>query len=397
MSASDAPPSPPAPGAATVAPSEAGVRWRRVRALFDAAVDLAPEARDGWLREAAGADSALADEVRALLAADAAPDPLLAASALPRPVTAGGAPAAGDDRDAAPTGARVGPWLVGPVVGQGGMGTVFRATDDAGRVVALKRLDAPLDDAAGAARFAREVRLGARVRHPHLLPVLDALHAEARPWLVMPLVDGETLRARLEREGRLPVGEAVRVAIALADALTALHAAGVVHRDLKPENVLLAHAAVADVPPAADGVAGVDCPQPLLTDFGIARALDALADERITRSGLLLGTPTYMSPEQLRAERGDGAADVWALGVVLHEMLAGGPPRRGRSLRALFRGEPSEPPPLPPLRAEVPVALDVVVARMLAPARARRLAEAAAVRDALRAVRRELAQGVAGA
>jgi serine/threonine-protein kinase len=265
------------------------------------------------------------------------------------------------------------------------MGTVFRATDDGGRVVALKRLDAPLDDAAAAARFAREVRLGARVRHPHLLPVLDAVHAEARAWLTMPLVVGETLRARLYREGRLPVAEAVRVGIALADALAAVHAAGVVHRDLKPENVLLAHAAIAGVPPTADGPPSASRPQPLLTDFGIARALDVLGDERITRSGMLIGTPTYMSPEQLRAERGvDGAADVWALGVVLHEMLAGGPPRRGPSLRALFRGQPSDPPALRTLRPEVPAVLDALVARMLAPERARRLADAAEVWDALR-------------
>jgi serine/threonine-protein kinase len=202
----------------------------------------------------------------------------------------------------------------------------------------------------------------------------------------MPLVEGETLRARLDREGRLPVPEAVRVGIALADALAAIHAAGVVHRDLKPENVLLAHAAVAGLPPTLDGAPSTTRPQPLLTDFGIARALDAVGDERITRSGLLIGTPTYMSPEQLRGERGvDGAADVWALGVVLHEMLAGGPPRRGPSLRALFRGQPSDPPALRSLRAEVPDALDALVARMLAPARARRLADAAEVWNALRA------------
>jgi serine/threonine protein kinase len=160
----------------------------------------------------------------------------------------------------------------------------------------------------------------------------------------------------------------------------------VVHRDVKPENVLLAHSAVVGLPPTADGAPDSARPQPLLTDFGIARALEALGDERITRSGLLLGTPTYMSPEQLRAERGaDGAADVWALGVVLHEMLAGGPPRRGPSLRALFRGQPSDPPALRALRPEVPAVLDALVARMLAPERARRLADAAEVRDVLRA------------
>jgi serine/threonine-protein kinase len=360
------------------------VRWRRVRALFDAALDVAPAMREDWLRETARDEPSLADEVRALLDADAAPHPLLDDGVQARLFDAAGT--VGARVETATPAVRVGPWRVGAVVGHGGMGTVFRATDDDGRVVALKRLDAPLDDVAAAARFAREVRLGARVTHPHLLPVLDALHAEARAWLTMPLVEGETLRALLDREGRLPVAEAVRVGIALADALAAIHAAGVVHRDLKPENVLLAHAVVAGLPLTRDGVPSTTRPQPLLTDFGIARALDAVGDDRITRSGLLVGTPTYMSPEQLRGQRGvDGAADVWALGVVLHEMLAGGPPRRGPSLRALFRGQPSDPPALRSLRAEVPDALDALVARMLAPERGRRLADAVEVWNALRA------------
>ena len=345
------------------------MRWRRVQGLFDAVVDLPREARDAWLRDAARDDPSFAADVRVLLDADAAPNPLLA----------------DDARSAAPA-TRIGVWRLGPVVGQGGMGTVYRATDADGRVVALKRLDAPLDDATAAARFAREVRLGARLRHPHLLPVFDALHAEGRPWLTMPLVTGETLRARLEREGRLEVGEALRLACALAEALAALHAAGIVHRDLKPENVLLAHAPVAEVPVPADGTPSAARPQPLLTDFGIARALDALADERVTRSGLLLGTPTYMSPEQLLAQPLDAAADLWALGVVLHETLAGGPPRRGASLRALFRGEAADPPPLRSLRPEVPAELEALVARMLAPARSERPASASAVRDALGAM-----------
>ena len=365
------------------------MRWRRVQGLFDAAIDLPREARDAWLRDATRDDPSLASEVRALLDADAAPDPLLADEAIPpRTPTAAGPTDA--TRPAAPA-ARIGPWQLGPVVGQGGMGTVYRATDADGRVVALKRLDAPLDDAAAAARFAREIRLGARLRHPHLLPVLDALHADERPWLTMPLVAGETLRDRLDREERLDVGEAVRLARALADALAALHAAGIVHRDFKPENVLLAHAPVAEVPAPADDAPSAARPQPLLTDFGIARALDALADERVTRSGLLLGTPTYMSPEQLRAQPLDGSADLWALGVVLHELLAGGPPRRGASLRALFRGEPADPPPLRTVRPEVPEALEALVACMLAPARERRPDTASALRDALGAMHREMA------
>jgi serine/threonine-protein kinase len=268
------------------------------------------------------------------------------------------------------------------------MGTVFRATDAAGRAAALKRLDAPHRGTDAAARFAREVGLGARVRHPHLLPVTDTLlDADGVPWLVMPLVDGGTLRERLDRTGALPVGETVRIGRALADALAALHAARVAHRDVKPENVLLATTPVADVPPAVDWPATAARPLPLLTDFGIARALDALAEGRLTASGMLVGTPTYMSPEQLIGDRGDDTTtDVWALGVVLYECCAGAPPRRGHALRALLTGRPEPVLPLREHRPEVPPALDALVCAMLVLDRRERVAEAGAVRDALAAL-----------
>ncbi len=370
------------------APSSPAGRWRRARALFEALLGRAGAERERQLGAAAAEDPALADEVRALLDADAEPAPVLDSVPAALVPAEQGAARPGTPREPPIAGRFIGPWRLEGEIGRGGMGTVFRASDVTGQVAALKRLDAPQRGAEAAARFAREVRLGARVRHPHLLPVLDALpDADGVPWSVMPLVDGETLRARLDRMGALPVGEAVRICRALADALAALHAAHVAHRDLKPENVLLSPSPVAHVPPAADGAPTAARPLPLLTDFGIARALDAIAEARLTASGMLVGTPTYMSPEQLRAERGDDAAtDVWALGVVLYECCVGVPPRRGRELRALLTGEPEVAPSLRERRPEVPPALDALVVAMLVPDRSARLAEAGAVREALAAI-----------
>jgi serine/threonine-protein kinase len=351
-------------------------------------LEHAEEGRERALAAVAAEDPTLAAEVRALLDADAAPASALA-STLVATRPAEREPARPEPtREPAAAGRSIGPWRLEAELGRGGMGTVFRATDAAGRAAALKRLDAPHRGTEAAARFAREVRLGARVRHPYLLPVTDTLlDADGVPWLVMPLVDGETLRARLDRGGALPIAEAVRIGRSLADALAALHAARVAHRDLKPENVLLAPTSVADVPLAPDGAPTVERPLPLLTDFGIARALDAMAEARLTASGMLVGTPTYMSPEQLRAERGDDTAtDVWALGVVLYECCAGAPPRRGPALRALLTGRPDAVPSLRERRPDVPPALDALVLAMLVPDRRARLAEAGAVRDALAAL-----------
>lgn len=374
----------PTPGA----PSDPAARWRRVRAVFEAVLESTGDERERQLAAAAADDPALAAEVRALLGADATPAPVLAAT--PAAAASAGREAAWPAMTREPPAADrfIGSWRLEGELGRGGMGTVFRATDAAGRTAALKRLDAPHRGTEAAARFAREVRLGARVRHPHLLPVTDTLlDADGVPWLVMPLVDGGTLRARLDRAGALPVDETVRIGRALADALAALHAARVAHRDLKPENVLLSPAPVADVPPALDWPPTAERPLPLLTDFGIARALDALADGRLTASGMLVGTPTYMSPEQLRADRGDDTAtDVWALGVVLYECCAGAPPRRGQALRALLTGRPEPVLPLREHRPEVPPALDALVGAMLVPDPRERLAEAGAVRDALAAL-----------
>ncbi len=198
-------------------------------------------------------------------------------------------------------------------LGRGGMATVFLAHDlRHDRPVALKVLHPDLAQALGPDRFLREIRLCARLQHPHILVVHDSGGADGLLWFTMPFIDGETLRERLQREHQLPLEDALRITREVADALHYAHQHGVIHRDIKPENILLsgAHALVAD--------------------FGVARALSAESEERLTETGITLGTPQYMSPEQAMAQRDvDQRTDVYALGCVLYEMLVGEPPYTG--------------------------------------------------------------------
>src|SRR5215216_6459729 len=205
-------------------------------------------------------------------------------------------------------------------VGRGGMATVYLARDlKHQRVVALKVLDPELGAILGAERFLTEIRVTAHLQHPNLLPLFDSGEADGLLYYVMPFVDGESLRARLDRETQLPVQEAVRIAAAVANALDFAHRHGVIHRDLKPDNILL-----------QDG-------QPMLADFGIALAVTKAGGARITQTGLSLGTPAYMSPEQATADRTiDGRTDIYSLGAVLYEMLAGDPPHTGSTVQVVI-------------------------------------------------------------
>src|SRR5204862_3363594 len=185
------------------------------------------------------------------------------------------------------------------------------------RDVAIKVLHPELAAALGGERFLSEIRTTARLQHPHILPLLDSGEAGGLLYYVMPFVAGETLRARLERERQLPVDDALRIAREVADALSAAHALGIIHRDIKPENILLqgGHALVAD--------------------FGIALAVQSAGGARMTQTGLSLGTPQYMSPEQAMGEKAiDARADIYALGAVTYEMLVGEPPFTGPSVQA---------------------------------------------------------------
>ncbi len=209
------------------------------------------------------------------------------------------------------------------------MATVYLAHDlKHDRPVALKVLHSEMAASLGTQRFQREIRLVARLQHPHIMTVLDSGDAAGRLWFTMPYIEGESLRDRLQRERQLPMEDALRITLEAAQGLQYAHAHGVVHRDIKPENIWL----------TSDG-------STLVADFGIARALDG-EDSRLTETGLAIGTPDYMSPEQASADRViDARTDVYALGSVLYEMLAGEPPFTGPTMQAIMARRLTEPAP----------------------------------------------------
>jgi TolB-like protein/Tfp pilus assembly protein PilF len=246
-------------------------------------------------------------------------------------------------------------------LGRGGMATVFLAQDlRHDRPVALKVLHPDLAHALGPERFQREIKLAARLQHPHILTVHDSGEAAGQLWFTMPFVEGESLRDRLRRERQLPVDAAIRITIEAARALQYAHRHGIIHRDIKPENLLL----------TTDG-------STLVADFGIARAL-AGADDRLTETGLAVGTPAYMSPEQAAGDKAlDARTDVYSLGAVLYEMLAGEPPFTGPTAQAIIAKRFSgEAPRVRQARPSVPEQVDSAVTRALAPVAADRFGSA---------------------
>ena len=200
------------------------------------------------------------------------------------------------------------------------MATVYLAHDlRHDRPVALKVLRPELAASLGPERFLREIRIAARLQHPHILPVHDSGEAASQLWYTMPYVEGESLRQRMAREGPLALDQAVRIATQVLSALGYAHAHGVIHRDIKPENILL------------------EGDEAVVADFGVARAITAAGQDRLTETGLALGTPAYMSPEQATATRElDGRSDLYAVGCVLYEMLAGQPPFLGATAQQLL-------------------------------------------------------------
>jgi serine/threonine-protein kinase len=237
-------------------------------------------------------------------------------------------------------------------LGQGGMSTVYLADDlKHDRKVAVKVLRPELAAALGADRFTREIRIAARLQHPHILPLLDSGQAEGFLYYVMPYVDGQSLRDRLGRQGELPVHEAVRLLVEITDALAFAHAQGVVHRDIKPDNILLSgrHA--------------------LVMDFGVAKAVsEATGRHSLTTAGVALGTPAYMAPEQATADPNlDHRVDIYAVGVMGYELLTGRTPFAGLSpQRMLAAHVTEEPAPLSRYRPSLSPALQSVVMRCLA-------------------------------
>ncbi|MEO8480075.1 MAG: protein kinase [Gemmatimonadota bacterium] len=253
-------------------------------------------------------------------------------------------------------------------LGQGGMATVYLARDiKHDRDVAIKVLRPELAVVIGAERFLREIKTIATLQHPHILPLFDSGEADGFLYYVMPFVDGETLRARLDRETQLGVPDAVRIATDVAEALHYAHGRGVVHRDIKPENILLANG------------------RPMVVDFGIALAVSAAASGRMTETGLSLGTPRYMSPEQATAEKEiGGRSDIYSLATVLYEMLTGEPPHMGNSAQQIIMKIIAEPAqPVTRLRKAVPASVAAAVAKSLEKLPADRFATAKEFADAL--------------
>ena len=253
-------------------------------------------------------------------------------------------------------------------LGSGGMATVYLAHDlKHDRKVALKVLRPELAAVIGAERFLAEIKTTAALQHPHILPLFDSGHADGFLFYVMPLIEGESLRDRLTREHQLPVDDAVRLAKEIASALDYAHRHGVIHRDIKPENILL-----------HDGQAQV-------ADFGIALAVSHAGGNRMTETGLSLGTPGYMSPEQATGERTlDARSDVYSLGCLLYEMLAGEPPHTGPTVQAVIAAVVTKDPiPLGERRKTVPLGVQIAVQKALAKLPADRFATAEAFAKAL--------------
>jgi serine/threonine-protein kinase len=262
-------------------------------------------------------------------------------------------------------------------LGRGAMATVYLARDlRHGRYVALKVMRPELAATVAGDRFLREIHLAGRLQHPHIVPMLESGEARGQLWYTMPYIRGESLRQLLDRERALPIGHAVEVARQIALALDYAHGEGVVHRDLKPENILL------EYPPRHQGEAG-GYGQALIADFGVAKALES-GGERLTGSGMLLGTAAYISPEQASSGEVDGRADLYSLGCLLYEMLTGVPPFTGPTVQKIiaqrFR---MAPPSVRRLSPEVPETLDATVRRLLALNPDERFASGAAVAQAL--------------
>ena len=253
-------------------------------------------------------------------------------------------------------------------VGRGGMATVYLAQDVRHhRPVALKVLHADLAMSLGPERFLREIQIAARLQHPHIVPLYDSGQAGDLLYYVMPFIEGESLRQRLERDGRLPLDEAVAIARGVATALDYAHRQQIVHRDIKPENVMMHEG------------------EPMVTDFGIAKAVSAAVSHSLTQTGTAIGTPSYMSPEQAAGEAElDARSDVYSLATLLYEMITGVVPFTGPTVQAVYARLFTDPvPPIRDRRQDTPDWLESAVTRALAKEPAARYATAAQFAQAL--------------
>jgi len=345
--------------------------WGRIEPLVDAVLDAPPDRRDEVARELSGGDDAVYARLQGL-AADCAKNHRL----LDRPAAERFASLFDPDPAPVPethlierlSAAVADRYRIERELGSGGMATVYLAQDlKHDRKVALKVLKPELAAVLGAERFVVEIKTTAALQHPHILPLFDSGESGGFLYYVMPFIDGETLRAKLDRETQLGVDEAVRIAREVADALDYAHRHGVIHRDIKPENILL-----------HDG-------RPVVADFGIALAVSAAAGGRMTETGLSLGTPHYMSPEQATAEKDLSArSDIYSLASVLYEMLAGQPPHLGGSAQQIIMKIIAEPvEPVTRYRKSVPPNVAAALAMALEKLPADRFETAAKFAEAL--------------
>ncbi len=251
--------------------------------------------------------------------------------------------------------------------GRGGNASIFAGRDAGGTQVAIKVLHPELAVSVAADRFLREIRYASQLNHPHIARLIDSGETDYLLWYVMPYLTGDSLRQTLRRESRLAIPRAIAIAAQVLDALEHAHSHGIAHRDIKPDNIVL----------APEGA--------VLVDLGIARAIATSGDDRVTRSGFVVGTEEYMSPEQAQGLPDvDGRTDLYSLGVVLYECLAGRPPfSSGSAAAVLDMHQHHAPPDLRGLRRDVPEALAAVIGRALAKPLSERWQRAAEMRAAL--------------
>ena len=330
-------------------------RWRQINDLFQSVAERAPEERAAFLEQACHADEGLRRHVESLIACDER-----AENFIESPVFEVAPELLTNERSGAMVGELIGHYRIESLIGVGGMGEVYMARDEQlGRKVALKFLPERLTaDKMQLSRFKSEARAASALNHPNILTVHEIGTEGNRHFIAAEFIEGVTLRAWLAR-GKIDVCDALEIAVQVASGLTAAHEAGVVHRDIKPENIML----------RPDGYVKV-------LDFGIAKLTEQQpASDRgdsgetavhQTRPGLVLGTARYMSPEQVRGEKADARADIWSLGVVMYEMVAGTPPFQGETpsdcIASILM---TEPPPLLGVLADVPLKLEAIVKKAL--------------------------------